>query len=238
VAELAIIIQNFRRPQNIGLVTRNARAALPDAPILVLDQADDASLRERSDIPWSEVTYQRAAVNRGAGARVAIAASLPFDLYLAIDDDTFLTPPQIAALAERLAAEPDRAHGIWGQRVELDAGQLKMRSDICNVDAALSVLNLAYGFSRAQACGAIALAGRLGFAAWPDRDPIDDMLLSCGSAKPPMCHDLGPLAFCPTSTTPGIATWKEADFVPRRLEIASRLVALQAIAVFTPMAVR
>jgi hypothetical protein len=65
VPTLAVIVQNFKRPQNIGLVVRNARAALPDTPIFLLDQADEPGLRQRGDIPWSEVWYQKAAVNRG-----------------------------------------------------------------------------------------------------------------------------------------------------------------------------
>jgi hypothetical protein len=165
---------------------------------------------------------------------VPFAASLPFDLYLAIDDDIFMTPAQVATLTQRLLAEPDRAHGVWGQRVELEAGSLKIRSDLGQVDAAFSILNIAYGFSRAQAQAALALAGRLGFPAWPDRDPIDDILLSCGSTKAPLCHNVGALAFCATSVTPGIATWKEADFNARRMEIVHRLAELQAIAIFRP----
>ncbi|HLI67133.1 MAG TPA: hypothetical protein VKU90_12275 [Caulobacteraceae bacterium] len=234
---VAVIIQNYKRPQNIGLVTRNAREALPEAPIFLLDQAADASLRDRNDIAWDEVWYRKAD-NRGAGARFPIAAAAPFDHYIAIDDDTFLTPPQIAALAERLAAEPDRAHGVWGQRVELEAGRLSFRSDLCNINAALSFLNLAYAFSRAQALGALALAAQLGFPAWPDNDPIDDMLMSCGLVKPPLCHDLGPLAFCPTSTEPGVATWREQDFSRRRREIAAQLIGLGRVAVFSPLVIR
>ncbi len=235
---LAVIIQNYKRPQNIAPVVRNARAALPDSPILLLDQADDASLRERAEIPWNEVWYQKAAVNRGAGARVPLAASLPFDLYLAIDDDTFLSPAQIAALTQRLVAEPDRAHGVWGQRLELKEGQLVMRNNMGYIDAALSILNTAYAFSRTQAQAAIALAAKLGLAAWPERDPVDDILLSCGSAKAPLCHNLGPIAFCATSTQPGVATWKEANFSRRRAEVVGRLAGLQAIAVFPPMQAR
>jgi hypothetical protein len=232
VPSLAVIIQNYKRPQNIGLVTQTARAALPGAPILLIDQADDDSLRSRTDIPWDAVWYQKAAVNRGAGARVPIAASLPFDLYIAIDDDVFLTPPQLATLAGRLAAEPDRAHGIWGQRVERNGERLSFRSNLGKMDAAFSILNVVYAFSRGQAEAAIALAGRLALPAWPERDPIDDILLSCASAKAPLCHNVGPLAFCATSTKPGIATWKEADFERRRMEIVGRLAALEAIAVF------
>jgi hypothetical protein len=233
---LAVIIQNYRRPQNIGRIVSAAREALPDTDIFLLDQAGE-DLRVRDDIAWSEVWFQRAEVNRGAGARVPITASLPFDLYIAIDDDTFLTPPQIRRLAELLEAEPDRVHGIWGQRLELDDGRLSIRSDITQVDAPLSVVNLAYAYSREQAAAAMALATRLGFPAWPDLDPIDDVLLSCASLKPPLCHNLGPTEHCPTSVMPGIATWKLADFSERRLEIAQKLLAIGSIALFSPMVI-
>src|ERR1019366_4461237 len=233
---LAVIIQNYRRPQNIGRIVRAAREALPDADIFLLDQADE-DLRGRDDIPWGEVWFQRAEVNRGAGARAPIAARMGFDHYIAIDDDPFLPPAQIRALAEILSAEPDRVHGIWGQRLEFDQGRLSMRSDITRLNAALSIVNLAYAFSRTQAVAAIELSARLGFDAWPDLDPIDDLLLSCASAKPPLCHDLGPTEHCPTSVEPGIATWKLADFSKRRLEIARKLLAIQSIAVFSPMVI-
>ena len=140
-------------------------------------------------------------------------------------------------MAEILSAEPDRVHGIWGQRLEFDQGRLSIRSDITRLNAPLSIVNLAYAFSRTQAVAAIDLSARLGFAAWPDLDPIDDLLLSCASAKPPLCHDLGPTEHCPTSVEPGIATWKLADFSKRRLEIARKLLAIQSIAVFSPMVI-
>ncbi|HZC17789.1 MAG TPA: hypothetical protein VE309_13610 [Caulobacteraceae bacterium] len=231
---LAVIIQNYRRPQNIGRIVRNAREALREADIFLFDQADE-DLRGRDDIPWGEVWFQRAEVNRGAGARVPIAARMGFDLYIAIDDDTFLTPAQIRRLADILVAEPDRVHGVWGQRLEFDRGHLSIRSDITRVNAPLSVVNLTYAFSRPQAAAAIQLSARLGFPAWPNLDPIDDLLLSCASVKPPLCHDLGPTEHCPTSVEPGIATWKEDNFSGRRLEVARKLLALQSIAVFSPL---
>lgn len=232
---IAVIILNYRRPQNIGAIAAAAREALQDAPIFILDQADTDDLRERRDIPWSEVWLQRAAVNQGAGARVALASRLPFDLYIAIDDDTFLTPGQIARLAERLRAEPDRAHGVWGERLELDAGMIAFRTAIRQVDAAVSTLNQVYAFSGRQAAAAIELAARLGYDAWSGIGPVDDILLSCGSAKPPLCHDLGPIGLCPTAGERGIAVWMSEGFRERRLELAGRLIAARSIAVFSPM---
>ena len=177
-------------------------------------------------------------MNRGAGVRVALAAQLPFDHWLAIDDDTFLTAGQIRSLVERFRAEPDRAHGIAGQRIELNGTVVDFRNAMREVDAAVSTLNLVYAFSRSQARAAIALSARLGFAAWDDIGPIDDFLLSCASAKPPLCHNLGAVVVCETSNEPGIALWQSSGFYHQRVEIARKLMTAQAVAVFSPLVYR
>jgi hypothetical protein len=228
---LAVIILNYKRPQNIGIIARSARQALPDAAIFVLDQAETDSLRGRTDVDWSEVWFQRARVNRGAGARVPLSAGLPFDYYLAIDDDNFLTPRQIARLVDLFRAEPDRAHGIRGQRLILNQGVIG-HNLVARLDGVVSILNCVYAFSRAQAAAALGLSVRLGFASWHEIGFSDDIVLSCGSHKPPLCHDLGEIAECPTSHQPGIAVWKREGFVQRRNEIIRRLIDLQAIALF------
>jgi hypothetical protein len=234
-SSLAVIILNYKRPQNIGAIASAAREALPDASIFILDQGEREDFQERGDIPWSEVWVQRAAVNKGAGARVPLACRLPFDFYVAIDDDVFLTPEQISRLAELVRAQPDRAHGVWGERLELNQGAINFRTSITGIDAALSNLNEVYAFSRSQAAAAIQLSARLGFPSWEAVKVGNDILLSCASREPPLCHDLGAIKHCPTSNEPGIAVWLSDGFRERRAEIAQRLVAAQAIAVFTPL---
>ena len=144
-------------------------------------------------MPWSEVWLHRAAANNGSGARIALAAGLPFDHYIALDDDIFLTPEQYAGLADRLRREPDRAHGICGQRLELSDGMIACRHRLVAIDAGVSILNVLYAFSRPQAVAAMGLAGRIGFADWRDIGSVDDIVLSCASAKPSFCHDVGAL---------------------------------------------
>jgi hypothetical protein len=236
--DLAVIILNYRRPQNIGRIVAAAREALPDAPILVYDQGERDDFLQRDDIPWSEVWVQHARVNGGSGARLMLASRLPFDFYIAIDDDTFLTPRQIRRLADLVRGEPDRAHGVYGQRLELSEGKIGWRNGIVRIDGAVSILNLAYAFSKRQAVAAIELAVRHGFASWIDIGSLDDVMLSCASAKPPLCHDLGDVAQCPTSAQPGVAQWVGAGFRERRVAAAGKLLAAQSIAVFTPMTVR
>ncbi len=233
-ASLAVLLLNYKRPQNIGRIVQAARTGLPEAPILLLDQAETDALRRRNDIPWTELWYRRAAQNKGAGARVPLAAQLPFDRYIAIDDDIFFTPAQVAELAAALAAEPDRAHGVAGQRIEVHEGQVRLQDFISGVDAAVSVLNMAYAFTRTQAQGAIALAARLGWPRWDEIGPLDDIFLSCAAAKPAACHNLGSVETCPSADDPSVAVWMTKGFRELRLEAVQRLVAGREVGVFMP----
>jgi hypothetical protein len=74
-SSLAVILLNYKRPQNIGRIARSARDALPDAPILVYDQGGQADFRERGDVPWDEsgsiTPRQTAAPARGSCWRPA-----------------------------------------------------------------------------------------------------------------------------------------------------------------------
>jgi hypothetical protein len=235
---LAVIILNYKRPQNIGRIVAAAREALPDAPILIYDQGERDDFVQRDDVPWSEVWVQRARINGGSGARLMLASRLPFDFYIAIDDDTFLSPGQIRRLAELVQGEPDRAHGVVGQRLELHAGQISWRHHMERLEGALSILNQVYAFSRRQAVAAMELSVRLGFPTWVEIGSLDDVMLSCGSAKPPLCHDLGDFGQCPTSSEKGVAQWVGEGFWDRRVACADQLLAIRAIAIFSPLTIQ
>ena len=231
----AVIILNYKRAQNIGAIATAAREALPDAPIFVYDQGERDDFLRRDDVPWGEVWVLRATANGGSGARLMLASRLPFDFYIAIDDDTFLLPSQIRRLAELVLGEPDRAHGIAGQRLELHAGQIGWRHHMRRLNGAVSILNQVYAFSRRQAVAALELSVRLGFPTWVEIGSLDDVMLSCASAKPPLCHDLGDFGECPTSSQKGVAQWVDEGFFARRIACAHDLLAIQSIAVFSPL---
>jgi hypothetical protein len=232
---LAVIIQNYKRPQNVGRIARAARQGLPGAAILVLDQAETDTFHERNDVDWPDIWLQRSDVNRGTGARVPLVTQLPFDHYIAIDDDVFLTAAQIFQLAQQLRAAPDRAHGIFGERLQSAGGaNINVLSGITRVNWALSNLNQVYAFTRAQAAAALELSAALG-SAWEDVGATDDILLSCAATQPPLCHDLGPIAYCPTSDDPQIACWKSDGFTQRRVALYSKLMAAGAVSVFPPL---
>src|SRR5262245_40320532 len=86
---IAVILLNYRRPQNIGRIVRLVREALPTAPIYIVDNGEDPAFRNRDDVPWDQVWLRTPPTNLGAGVRLELASQLPYDHFLAIDDDLF-----------------------------------------------------------------------------------------------------------------------------------------------------
>ena len=218
---LAVIIMNYRRPQNIGKICRTVAAALPEAIVFLLDQADDDSCTVRHMLPPG-VWYRRA-TNAGCIARLRIAAALPFQRYLAVDDDLFLTQTQLRQLATRQQFAPDRVHGIWGQKVMVDGKRLRVHNSINKQDAEVSILNQAYAFSRTQAADALELIEATAFDA-EEIKLCDDILLSSAGKRAPVCHDLGSLAVCQTSNEAGVALGTERRFHETRARLMVSLL--------------
>jgi hypothetical protein len=221
----AVIILNWRRPQNIARIVQAASTGLPQATIFVLDQAEPHNkLVERQDMSWDLFWYLRRR-NVGPGIRFSLAADLPFDNYLAFDDDTFLSADQTAGLASKLAEDRSRPHGISGMTVSAAPGNVRhLGLPISRKDTVVTTLNKTYAFTREQAIETLRLAEEVGYARWLDVTRTEDILLSCAGTNPPMVHDLGEIGYCPTSREEGIAIsqtpgfWKERSDLLRRLE--------------------
>jgi hypothetical protein len=229
----AVIILNWKRPQNIGRIVRTASEALPDARILVIDQAEGTDrLAGRSDVPRALCTIREQA-NEGAGVRVRLAAEWGFDHYLCIDDDIFLSAGQMQALVERLRAEPDVVHGVAGQIVEPRGESFRLVDKVVG-EGPVSIVNNVYAFSRARAQAALRLAGEMGYARWSDARRTDDVLLSCGGPGGAQIHALGRWRVCATRAAEGIAVHRSAGFFEERIDLVRRLIGRGAIYVKPP----
>ena len=231
--DLAVIIMNYRRPQNIGQICGAVAEALPGAIVFLIDQADDETSSVRHMVPPG-VWYRRVA-NVGPIARLVVAASLPFQRYLAIDDDLFLTHTQLRQLATHHERAPDRVHGIWGQKVIVDGKRLRVRNAILEQNTEVSILNQAYAFSRTDAAGALDLIEATDFDAEQIRN-CDDILLSCASERVPLCHNVGSLAVCTTSNEVGIGLGTERSFHEIRAKLMVNLLKLGRLHGFPPAA--
>jgi hypothetical protein len=223
-ATTAVILLNWKRPQNIGRLVRTAHEALPEAAIFVVDQAEGPDrLAARDDVPL-ELCWLRSQANAGCGARIKLAAELPFDHFLCTDDDLFLSAEQIRALIGKLRDEPERAHGIIGQRL-IRTGPDKYRVSFVQGDQEVSILNQIYAFTGARARATLELGRSAGYRDWSEVMCTDDILLSCAGPGAPRSHDLGPWEQCPTASAQEVATYQAAGFHDERTELLKRLIA-------------
>jgi hypothetical protein len=228
-ASTAAIVMSYKRPQNIGRLVRTLSEALPQSPIFVIDHGEgENSLTGRDDIEWDRC-WLRTQKNIGPGVRFQIAADWPFEHYLCVDDDTFLTVAQIRALMLNLALEPDRAHGIMGQLLTKNGpGDFRVLECITH-DSFVSVLNRIYAFTRARAISTLKLAELVGYDAWGDVFRTEDILLSCAGALPSRVHDVGPFEECGTNSAEGIALHRGAGFNEERLALMETLLRMNRV---------
>jgi hypothetical protein len=218
----AVIILNWKRPQNIGRIVRTASEALPAATIFVIDHGEGRDrLTGRDDIPF-DLCWLRIRPNAGPGVRFSLAAGWPFEHYLCLDDDIFLTAEQIRALMARLEEQPESAHGVVGHLLTRYSGnETRMEFGVTRAGE-ISILNQVYAFSRKRAQATLKLAAVTGYRRWQDVVQTDDILLSCaGSSR---IHDLGSLATCGTSSADDIAMHRAPGFQDERLAFLARLI--------------
>jgi hypothetical protein len=217
------VILNYKRRDNVAPIVRACLNATGIETIHVIDQADPD--QQLQTLPVSARVVAMRARNIGSGRRLSYAAALPCDLVIAIDDDLFLRPGQITELIGRGLEDPARVHGIWGQLIlDLDGG-LRISDGIMNVNRPVDILNRVYVFTPEHARNALGIAASLGL----ERNKLgqfDDILLSFGAVRQPMCHDLGPLYECKTSNQPGIAVWKQPGFEQSRIDVVGKLRAI------------
>jgi hypothetical protein len=225
----AAIVLSYKRPQNIGRQVQTLSEALPGSPIFVIDHGKgEDRLSGRGDIPWDRC-WLRTQDNAGTGVRFQLSADWPFEYYLCVDDDTFLSIRQIRALMLKLALEPDRAHGVTGQLLSRNGSGGIQLTDCVNHNSPISVLNRVYAYSRERARHASKLAEVVGYRSWGDVFRTDDILLSCAGPRPSFVHDLGPFEECATTSTDGIALHRGEAFHEERISLMKTLIELDMI---------
>ena len=175
----------------------------------------------RQALPRAEVLTPQ----EGASS-AALAAGSPFDYFLFLDGGASLSVPQVLALTRRLQAQPDRAHGVCGVRLELKEGAVTAGAPMVGLGRTVSFLTGVFAFSKDQAIAAQVLRRRLGPSDSADLAVGDAVLISCAGAKPPICHDIGPVTCFPSA---------EGKF---GRDVLDRMIGLKAIATFKPMSAR
>ncbi len=230
----AIILHNFKRPQNLPRIVSACLKAGHRPDVIVIDNAPDDSLAAplhavaaAEGEAGAHLSYRANLENRGPGDRYSFATQLDHDAILSIDDDLFLTPSQIDALLDYYLRDRDRVHGIWGERVVSRNGGLYLDNGFFGREMEVDILNRAYAFGPAQARAACALLHDLGYEDWLSLGPGSDIVLSFCGERRPMLHDIGALESCETSDLPGVAFWRRDDFKTRRLVLFQRLLRMR-----------
>lgn len=226
-AEVAIIVTNYKRPQNLPRIVRQCLESTYRPDVIVIDNADDDSLRDALDLSSGRVDYRPNYGNVGAGHRFTVAAGLPHRTVIALDDDLFLTAKQIDRLIEAYETDPGRVHGVWGEAIVRKDGKAFIENAKFGMNGEIDIVDRAYAFDPALAAVARDMVGRLGFADWIEAAPADDVLLSFASDRKPRIHDFGALENCATSDAEGIAQWRQKNFHERRWNIIMQIAKIE-----------
>jgi hypothetical protein len=152
--------------------------------------------------------------------RFEIAASLGYKYFFCPDDDIFLLPAQINHVLDKLQENPHVAHGVYGQIGVYINGELDMQkgSGVFGVSCEVDVLNRAYFFTSEHIKKCMLLVNEMGWHSINEAIYMEDSLISFSGSGKPICHNVGHIFDCETSTQQGVATYLEENFSNIRLD--------------------
>ncbi|WP_411993536.1 hypothetical protein [Agarivorans sp. DSG3-1] len=221
---LCILLTNYKRPQNIPNIINECLKVKNLEQLILIDNSKFGLAKQIDYQLPSEVVYMGDGINRGASYRFSIAASLRGKAVLCLDDDLFLSAEQIGLLQAKFTEQPNRMHGVWGQKVVTKYKQLVLAGGLYGQNTELDILNRVYMFSPYYAEQAQVFAKNLGFNSWSEIGPTDDILMSYSGGNKPLCHDVGAIQDCPSSNAPGVAVWMSKGFHKIRSQLVSRIL--------------
>ena len=226
-ARLTVLLQSFGRPDNMDRLARAVACCDFVDRIVVASNNPRVDLAARMRLRDPRLEILVAGEPRFAGHRWNIAAAIGAEYLLAIDDDLFLFPGQIAALFEALQSAPGVPHGFFGTVYlgpPASARDERRRTEewVTRAERDVDVIHQAYAVTADHVRRYAELRARLGLL---DCRFGDDIVLSYAAAGPPRVHDRGPLLCCPTSARDDVALSRRADFFEVRREVAARCIA-------------
>src|SRR5438034_5776357 len=118
--QLKLILLSYARPANVDLLVRLCCIDSVDR-IVVSNNNPRYRVRDIVRVRDPRLVLIDQEDHVKPGIRFVLARDEPSDLYIAIDDDVFLTPSQLRLLVEKLAAEP---------RSEEHTSELQSHSDL------------------------------------------------------------------------------------------------------------
>lgn len=222
------ILLNYRRPQNIELITRMLLQVPLIKDVIVSNNNPSCDLDRWFHLKHPRVRMISQSVASPCMQRYFIARDTSAQHFVCIDDDIFFLPSQVQRLCEETLKHPSVAHGIFGQTVLPDGS---FRHAVSRHEGRIDILNRCYVFSRPLLERWHVLLQESGLADDPEAMCMgwwDDMILSCTGDGLPLCHDVGPYVDCSTQGKQGIAVWREPEFFSSRQKLWSTLRSLDS----------
>lgn len=222
------IILSYKREQNIPCIVDSLLALAAVDHVIVSNNNPDIDLTGLLSCqlhnPQFELIQQTTRCH--CIKRFEIARELDYDYFICIDDDVFLTQDQILTLLNELRMNPAVVHGFNGQLECFNQDGLFLHGGVGFANHPIDVLNNAYFFTKNHVIKMYDLAQLIGIEDISDAIFLDDILLSFSGQGKPVCHDVGPVKFCPSSEEIGVATYKENNFDPIRMNAYLKLRSL------------
>ena len=179
--------------------------------VLVQNNNPEIDITEWITSKDSRLVIKNSKTRKWAGSRWDVARSVDDPFYLAIDDDVFLFPGQIAQLFNYLLDDPSVPHGIHGvfwphKPTQIESGTIMHRA---REESTVDVLHQLYAVTNRHVQKQRELLGqiraRMERAGTTASRFGDDIVIShCGAGRARI-HDLGFVPVCPTSHVDEIA---------------------------------
>src|SRR5262245_61653884 len=220
--QLTVVLLSYKRPWNMEPIACSAlRCDFVDRVILC-NNNPDYPIERWVRISDGRLVLLNQKVNRGPRFRFDIAMKEKGNYFLFIDDDIFLYPEQIKVLFVQLLDNPSVPHGVRGQ-VVFDCKEFV--DGLYGVETKVDILNGVYAFTRAHLLEYLRLEEELSGIPM-----VDDIVLSFAGESVPCCHDVGEILLCPTEPLPGVAVWKQPEFLKHRLAALQKLTKVKRLA--------
>jgi hypothetical protein len=198
--QLTVVLVSYLRPRNLEPIIRSALKCRFVNRVAVQNNNPDIDLNEWVHVSSGRLSILNSPVRQGAGSRWSVALNEEQPYYLAIDDDVFLFPSQIARLFLHLLNDPSVPHGVHG---------VARRAHVARREKPVDVLHQLYLATADQVRRYHEILAILKEQAPKEREIAnhlgDDIIIShCGRGLPRV-HDVGVIPRCPSSHEKGIA---------------------------------
>lgn len=219
---VAAVVPLYNRPQNIDAICREILRVKGLTRLVISKNNPTLDISRYLTISDPRLAVIHQTEKKGAGIRTLISTQLPEFFQFSVDDDLFLTTPQIELLLQHLRSDPSRPHGFFGQTFSYHDGVLDVVCGLRKAEQTVDVLNRAYFYTKSHAESALSSMNR--YLGGDHDGPFDDIFLSRGGTARPLIHVIGEWRDCPSSNEKGVALWLEDGFMERRAQVILKII--------------